>query len=146
MSIRILKIVLVIFVGLQGFFYVAGNLVNWDSGLGAVAYVLSMQGHEVYPNHLLPPITNSVLVTMAFIIIITGEFLIGALCFKGAWDLWQARNKDSDAFNSAKKYAILGAGMALVVWFGGFVIIGGGLFQMWQKNDKFILINYKTHS
>ena len=25
-----------------------------------------------------------------------------------------------------------GAGTAMVVWFGGFVVIGGALFQMWQ--------------
>ena len=45
MAIRILKIVLVVFVGLQGWLYVAGNIANWDSGLSAVGYVLGMEGH-----------------------------------------------------------------------------------------------------
>lgn len=132
MAIRMLKIILVIFVGLQGLFYVAGNLANWSSGIGAVAYVLGMEGHDVYGTHIFPAITSSALVTIAFLVIVSGEFLVGALSLKGAWDLWQARNGGADEFNSAKTFAILGAGMALVVWFGGFVVIGGALFQMWQ--------------
>lgn len=132
MAIRMLKIVLVVFVGLQGWFYVAGNIANWGSALGAVGYVLAMEGHEVYATHLLPPITHPVLVTIALLVIIFGEFLVGALSLTGGWHLWQVRNGDSAAFNSAKTLAILGAGMALVVWFGGFVVIGGALFQMWQ--------------
>jgi len=48
MAIRILKIILVIFVGLQGWFYVAGNLANWSAGYQSIAYVLGMEGHAVY--------------------------------------------------------------------------------------------------
>lgn len=132
MAIRILKIILVTFVGLQGWFYVAGNLANWSSGVGAVAYVLSMEGHEVYGTPIFPPITSPAIVTVAFLIIVFGEFLVGALSLKGAWDLWQARNAEAETFNSSKTFAVLGAGMALVVWFGGFVVVGGALFQMWQ--------------
>ncbi|MBR9812690.1 DUF2165 domain-containing protein [bacterium] len=132
MAIRILKIVLVAFVGLQGWFYVAGNIANWGSGFGAVAYVLGMDGHEIYGSHIFPPITSPALVTFVFLTIITGEFLVGALSFKGAWDLWKARGGSAEEFNSSKTYALLGPGMALVVWFGGFIVIGGALFQMWQ--------------
>lgn len=132
MAIRILKIVLVAFVGLQGWLYVAGNLANWSAGIGAVGYVLGMQGHEVYAIHIFPPITGTALVSIAFLTIITGEFLVGVLSLKGAWDLWQARNESAEVFNAAKTYALLGPGLAMVLWFGGFIVIGGALFQMWQ--------------
>lgn len=132
MTVRILKIVLVIFVGLQGWFYVAGNLANWETDLAAVGYVLGMEGHEVYSAHIFPPITNPTLVTVAFLTIIAGEFLVGALSLKGAWDLGRALKQPAEVFNASKTFAILGAGMAMVVWFGGFIVIGGGLFQMWQ--------------
>ncbi|MEJ8567906.1 DUF2165 domain-containing protein [Elongatibacter sediminis] len=132
MAIRILKIVLVVFVGLQGGLYVAGNLANWEAAHGAIAYVLSMEGHEYYDAPIFPPITHPAWVTMTLLAIITGEFLIGALSFKGAWDLKRALKEPAEVFNSAKKYAILGAGMAMLVWFGGFIVIGGALFQMWQ--------------
>lgn len=132
MAIRYLKIALVTFVGLQGWFYVAGNIANWNSGLEAIAYVLGMEGHEIYGNHIFPPVESPALVTIAFLIILTGEFLVGALSLKGAWDLWKARTTDADSFNSAKDFALLGTGMAVLVWFGGFIVVGGALFQMWQ--------------
>ncbi len=132
MSIRYLKIILVIFVGLSGFFFVAGNIANWNAGLELVGYVLSMEGHEIYNSHIFPPVTNSVMVTIAYLIILTGEFLVGALSLKGAWDLWSARNESAETFNASKTNAILGPGMAMVVWFGGFIVIGGVLLQMWQ--------------
>ena len=132
MAIRYLKIILVVFVGLQGLLYVAGNLANWNSAVVFVGYVLGMEGHEAYATHIFPAITNQVLVTLVFLIIVAGEFLVGALSLKGAWDLWQVRKAGAEVFDSAKTYAILGCGMALVVWFGGFVVIGGALFQMWQ--------------
>ena len=132
MAIRLLKIILVFFVGLQGFLYAAGNVANWDAATGVVGYVLGMVGHEVYGTHLIPPITHTTLITMALIFIIMGELLVGLLSFKGVWDLWTSRKSDADTFNEAKKFAVLGAGMALVVWFGGFIVLGGALFQMWQ--------------
>ena len=132
MLIRYLKIILIVFVGLTGLLFVAGNVANWNAGLELVGYVLSMEGHEIYGSHIVPPVTNSALVTIAFLVILAGEFLVGALSLKGAWDLWSARKGSADVFNAAKTYAVLGTGMAMVVWFGGFVVIGGVLFQMWQ--------------
>ena len=132
MSIRYLKIILVVFVALTGLLFVAGNIANWDAGLDLVGYVLSMEGHEIYGSHIFPAVTNSSLVTIAYLLILAGEFLVGALSIKGAWDLWSVRKGSADAFNASKTYAVLGTGMAMVVWFGGFVVIGAVLFQMWQ--------------
>jgi len=132
MSVRYIKIVLVVFVGLTGLLFVAGNIANWNAGLELVGYVLSMEGHEIYGSHIFPPVTNSALVTIAFLLILAGESLVGALSLKGAWDLWGARKGSAEAFNASKTYAVLGTGMAMVVWFGGFIVIGGALFQMWQ--------------
>lgn len=132
MIIRYLKIVLVVFVGLQGILYVAGNSANWNAGLETIAYVLSMEGHEAYGSHIVPAITNPVLVTIAFLLILAGELLVGVLSLKGAWDLWNARKGNAHDFNASKTYAMAGAGMTMVVWFGGFIVIGGALFQMWQ--------------
>jgi len=132
MSSRYLKIILVVFVGLTGLLFVAGNIANWNAGLELVGYVLSMKDHEVYGSHIFPTVTNPTLVAIAYLLILAGESLVGVLSLKGAWDLWSARTGSADAFNAAKTYAVLGTGMAMVVWFGGFVVIGGVLFQMWQ--------------
>ena len=45
----------------------------------------------------------------------------------GAWKLWSARRGDADAFNRAKGTAILGCGLAMLVWFGGFSVIATAL-------------------
>ena len=146
MAIRYLKIILVLFVGMTGVLFVAGNVANWEAGLELVGYVVSMEGHEIYGTHIFPSVTSPALVTIAYLLILAGESLVGALSLKGALDLWRARNGSADVFNAAKTYAILGTGMAVVVWFGGFVVIGGVLFQMWQTQighgsfaDAFIL-------
>ena len=69
---------------------------------------------------------------MALVLIVTGEFLVGAISLRGGWKLWAVRKADAAAFNAAKGPAMMGAAMAMVVWFGGFVVIGGALFAMWQ--------------
>ena len=51
---------------------------------------------------------------------------------KGCLDLWQQRHASSEAFQQAKSWALLGCGLAVLIWFGLFGVIGGAWFQMWQ--------------
>lgn len=132
MPVRYMKMVLVFFVGLQGWLYVAGNIANWNAGLDAISYVLGMSDHDIYGTHIFPPITSTAMAAVVFLLILGGEFLVGAFSFKGAVDLWKARNADAQAFNEAKTFALVGTAMAMLVWFGGFIVLGGALFQMWQ--------------
>lgn len=134
MSIRHFKIVLVLFVGLQGWFYLAGNVANWEHGVGAVSYVISMAGHEVYPAHIVPVLAGTGWATLCYLVILAGEFSVGALSLLGCWRLWCVRKADAATFNGAKNMAIMGAAMAMVVWFGLFMVVGAALFQMWQTS------------
>jgi len=134
MAIRMLKIVLTIFVSLLGIFYATQNIVNFDAAYGVISAVASMEGHNYYTNAFGPAITSPLLIYITMALIIAGEYLVGLLAAKGALDMWQARAAKADAFNAAKKFAILGAGMALVIWFGFFTVIGGAYFQMWQTD------------
>ncbi len=130
--IRYLKILLVFFVGLQGFSYFAGNIINWEEAKGFVAYVLSLEAHDVYPHDLVPAITSPALVTATLIVIVTGEFLVGAVSMLGALKMLAAAGKPADQFNASKSVAILGCGIGVLVWFGLFTVVGVGLFGMWQ--------------
>lgn len=132
MAIRMLKIVLTIFVSLFGFFYATQNMVNLDAAYGVISTVAGMEGHNYYPNAFGPAIASPLLIYLFMAVIIAGEYAIGVLAAKGALDMWKARAAKANAFNAAKKFAILGAGMALVVWYGFFTVIGGAYFQMWQ--------------
>ena len=132
MSIRVLKILLVVCIGLQALLYAIQNVVNLDAAFGAVAYVFSMADHAAYPDHVGPAFTWAPLVWIALTLIIAGETLVGVLCFKGSWDMWRLRRADSATFATSRHYAILGCGAALLVWIGLFMALGGAYFQMWQ--------------
>jgi predicted small integral membrane protein len=130
--IRWIKIVLAAFVGLFCLFYAGQNIVNLNAAQGFVAYVASMTDHGPYPAHFGPPISAAVLVWTMLWIIIALEIAAGLLGLKGAWDLFGARNASADDFNRAKKFAIAGCGVAVIVWFGLFGAIAGAYFQAWQ--------------
>ena len=134
MSIRLLKVVLVVCVGLQALFYALQNIVNLEAAYAVVAAVLSMANHEYYPHHFGPPITISVLIWIALWIIIIGELLAGVLCLKGGFDMLRHRRGTAAEFTASKEYALLGCGVAVAVWLGLFMAIGGAYFQMWQTD------------
>lgn len=132
MEHRYLKIALTLSVGLLALFYVVHNIVNWDSATGAVGYVLSREGHVVYPDSLVPSITSPTVHAVITAIICIGEAAAAILSLLGAWRLWSARNADVVAFAAAKRTAVVGVGLAALVWFFLFAVFGGALYQMWQ--------------
>ncbi len=132
MAIRYLKTVLVAFVSLLCLMYAMQNLVNLSAAYTFVANAVSMQDHAAYPSAFGPAIHSPVLIWAALAVIVLGEFAAGLLAAKGSWDLWVARRAPTVEFNSAKTFAVLGCGIALIVWFGMFTVVGGAYFQMWQ--------------
>jgi predicted small integral membrane protein len=114
--IRILKVVLALCVALMCSFYALQNVVNLQAAYNFVALMASMEGHVAYPDTFGSSITSPALIWLILWII----------------DMWRARKMDGAAYNSSKKFAILGAGLGVVIWFGYFHAIGGAFFQMWQ--------------
>lgn len=132
MNIRTLKIVLVLCVALLCLLYAAQNVVNLGAAKAVVGAVMSMEGHEYYPESLGPAISHPFLVGAVTWLIIVLEFAAGIFSAWGAWDLWKERKADAFVFNASKKRALLGAGIGVFVWLGLFGAIGGAYFQMWQ--------------
>lgn len=128
---RYLKIAFVAALGLMALLYVIHNIMNLQEAYGAVGYVLSLENNAIFDNNLLPAIPASVIPVAAWIIF-AFEIACGAVCLLGAWKLWQARG-DAEAFHAAKGTARLGAGLAVIIWFGFFGVIGGAGYQMWQS-------------
>jgi predicted small integral membrane protein len=129
---RLIKILLVGFVALFCTFYALQNLINLQAGHGFVSYVSSMADHVAYPDHIGPPVTVSALTWIMYFIIIALELLAGILAAKGAYDMFTARSAAADDFAKAKQFALLGCGVAILVWFGLFGAIAGAYFQVWQ--------------
>ena len=132
MEHRLLKVATSLSVALLALFYVAHNLANWAAAQDAIGYVLSQQDHAVYPNNLAPAVASPALVTAVLALICAGEAAAGLLALVGTWRLWAARKAERAAFAAAKRFAVLGAGAAVLVWFLLFAVFGGALYQMWQ--------------
>ena len=93
-------------------------------------YVLIQANDTAYSNSVIP--TNSFATSVALIIIMAGELLVGLISFKGAFDMWGAREATPAEFHTSKRFAILGAGIAVIVSFGGFIEFNAAFSQMWQ--------------
>jgi predicted small integral membrane protein len=70
--------------------------------------------------------------SLVYGLIIFAEFLIGLLLFIGAIGL--LKNIHSPlAFKRAKNWVYLGCLVGFLLWFFGFIVIGGEWFCMWQS-------------
>lgn len=134
MAIRILKVSLTAIVAVMALILAVQNLLNMNSAYATVASVLAMEGHQAYPRSVAPAITAPALVWFALTVIIAAEIASGVLAGKGAWDLWRARKLPADQFDAAKTYSVVGCGAVILVWFGLFMVLAGGFFQMWQTD------------
>ena len=65
--------------------------------------------------------------------IIAGEGLTGLVLAHAAWRLWRLRKASAAEFAAGKAGLALGAAMAFLVWFVGFLVVGGLWFAMWQS-------------
>ena len=131
MALRHVKVALVAFISLLCLLYAGQNVVNLQAAHFFVSTATGMAGHVAYPASLGPGLSPA-LAWVALIVIIAGEFAAGLLSARGAWALWSARHAPAESFNAAKRHANLGGGLALLVWFGFFTVLGGAYFQMWQ--------------
>ncbi|WP_169303005.1 DUF2165 family protein [Thalassotalea mangrovi] len=128
--IRLLKIMFALICGFMALFYVLQNIANLDAAHQALIYVLSGADHQAYPNTLFFKTADPLFAWLAVGIIFTLEFATAILLLKGSWDMFVARG--GNTFNQAKKWAQIGAGLGVLVWFGLFGVIGSAFFQMWQ--------------
>jgi len=129
---RYLKTAFVAALGAMALLYVIHNIMNLEQAYGAVGYVLGLENNAVFVANILPAIGGPAVRALAWVIFLF-EIATGVICLWGAWRLWQARGADSAGFEAAKGTAKLGAGLAVIVWFGFFGVIGGAGYQMWQS-------------
>ena len=110
------------------------NLLDYNSNYAFVQHTLSMD--TVFPSNTLKyrAILDPFVWSLAYGLIIFAEFLTGALLLIGAIGLF--RNIHSPlAFNKAKNWVYLGCLVGFLLWFFGFIVIGGEWFCMWQSEQ-----------
>lgn len=132
-QMRLAKIILVFSLGLYAFFVVLGNVMDYNSNFQFVKHVLSMD--TTFPENSLMwrSITNPILHHAFYVLIICSEAAVTYFCFTGGIDLFKKLKTSPEEFNNAKKKSITGLTLAFILWFAGFIIIGGEWFLMWQS-------------
>lgn len=132
-ALRIAKLLMVASLAVFTFIVTFDNITDYGSNFSFVAHVLSMD--TTFPGNSLryraiiqPPVWH-----VAYALIILAE---GATCVAfamGAAALLRNLRANSAAFAHAKRFTVVGAALAFLVWFTGFMVIGGEWFAMWQS-------------
>jgi predicted small integral membrane protein len=78
-------------------------------------------------------VTSPVLLTIAYWSIILTEGVTGLLLALGAIRMLTNVNAPAARFETAKRFVAIGAGLGFMLWFTGFMVIGGEWFAMWQS-------------
>ena len=132
MYTRYSKIALVLSVALFASLVGYSNIADYNSNYQFVVHVLSMD--TTFPDNTLRgrAIHSVVLYHTAYNFIIFVEIMVGALCWWGGFRLLKCIHS-AEEFNRAKGVAIAGLTLGYLLWFGGFLTIGGEWFLMWQS-------------
>ncbi|MBS3743065.1 MAG: DUF2165 family protein [Wenzhouxiangellaceae bacterium] len=129
---EILVATLVAFLALHSLIYAVQNLFNLKQAYGYVEAVFGQADAPFYPRSMMPPIRQPALLWAALAFIIAAEFAAGIALATGAIQMFLASGGSPADFVAATEWALIGCGIALLIWFGLFLTIGAALFQMWQ--------------
>ena len=129
---EILVAALVAFLALHHLIYAIQNLFNMEQAYNCVEAVFGQGEAPLYPRSMMPSIRSPVLLWAALIVIIAAEFAAGMALAAGAVQMFMAGAGSPADFAAATEWALIGCGIALLIWFGLFLTIGAALFQMWQ--------------
>ena len=111
----------------------ADNVVDYPTNYQFVRHVLSMD--TTLPGNALMgrAVTSPVLWLAGYWMIIATEAAVGLLLAVAALKLAVNLRAPARRFNAAKDLVVLGAGLGFLLWFLGFMVVGGEWFAMWQS-------------
>ncbi|HET8899195.1 MAG TPA: DUF2165 domain-containing protein [Rhodanobacteraceae bacterium] len=132
---RVVQIVLVAVVTLWAGLVAFGNLTDYGSNFAFVQHVLAMD--SIFPDSRIGyrAIHAPWLQHTAYLGIIACECAVALLCGFGAARMWRARQAPASGYRRSKELAIGGLGLGVVLWLGGFMVIGGEWFGMWMSSQ-----------
>lgn len=133
MITRISKILMCLSLASFAFLAAFNNITNYNSNYAFVQHVLSMD--TTFPGNALMyrAIRSESLWTAGYWLIIVGEGLAAILFLIASVSLFRARNEAAIRFNRAKGWLHAAAALGFLVWYFGFIVVGGEWFAMWQS-------------
>lgn len=129
---RICKTLLVATVALYASLVAFNNLADYDSNLAFVAHTLSMDTTLPDNSGMWRAIHVPLLHHLVYALIILTECLVAIGAWYAAVRFWRAR-RDPNEFVRVKYFATYSLTLGILLWFGGFIAIGGEWFLMWQS-------------
>ncbi len=133
-EVRLAKIAMTASLAAFALLVAIDNVVDYGTNYLFVQHVLSMD--TIFPDSTLKgrAVTAPALWQAGYALIIAGEAATG-LCFAAGTVALLGRLRAPAAhFQRAKRLCLAGAGLGFLVWFLGFMVIGGEWFQMWQSS------------
>ena len=118
-AIRLVKTGMVASTALLALLVAYNNVSDYGSNYEFVRHTLSMD--TTFPGNALKgrAITSPAVWTLGY---------------WAAWRLMRAWRMPT-AFNAAKQYVVIGVGLGFLLWFTGFMVVGGEWFLMWQSKQ-----------
>ncbi|HSG88106.1 MAG TPA: DUF2165 family protein [Pseudomonadales bacterium] len=131
--LRIAKTLLVCSVVLWGLVGAFHNILDWSGTLGAVGAATSMATFEGGAESW-QATSSMVIVWAGALFICLSKLLTAGLCGVGATRMWAARGAGAAEFEAAKSFALTGCAVAVLMLFGGFIVIAESWFEMWRSD------------
>ena len=132
-AIRLSKCVLVLGVAFFCTLVVFNNLTDYDSNFQFVRHVLQMDSTFPGNKGMWRAVNSPMLHHLAYNIVILWETLTAVTAWWGAIRLLRARSGTASAFHLAKAQSVAALTMGMVLWFVGFIAVGGEWYLMWQS-------------
>jgi predicted small integral membrane protein len=122
------------------FLVALGNITDYDTNYAFVQHVLSMDttnfggtaGSGLDPDIMWRALTDPVIWNIAYIGVIIWESA-AALVLIGAMVLWVRGFIRGGQFGFARRVSSVGLLMIVLLFFGGFITVGGEWFSMWRS-------------
>jgi predicted small integral membrane protein len=109
------------------------NVTDYGGNWPFVQHVLSMDTTFRSPTVAYRAIDDPRIWTLGYWLIIAAEALTGALFVLAAWRMIKALRSPASDFNRSKTTVTLAAAVGFLLWFLGFMAVGGEWFLMWQS-------------
>lgn len=134
MTSRYAKIAMTLALAAFAFMVTFNNITDYGSNFAFVQHVFSMDTTFPGNSAMYRAITTPALWHAGYWLIIAGEGLTFVLLLLGGLRMLGARNASAAEFHSSKKLMVAGATIGFLVWFFGFMVVGGEWFLMWQSD------------
>ena len=131
--LRSVKIALIWTVSLWGFFGALHNIIDWPGTIGAVGAVTSMSTFDGGSDSW-NATSQPIILWAGALFIVLSKLAAGILCALGGFKMWQSKTQRSADFNQAKALALAGCGVAVIMLFGGFIVIAESWYELWRSD------------